>query len=319
MIRYYLNRLLCVMMSLLLAVSIIGAVFSGLLIGLFRSNSFIQWNCNRCSEAIIADINGAAAEAAVAASLPEETFDGAITQDNFSTVSSEISRMFSFRYSADYTESAKIYQLFYNHLNDYDNKNGLGLTQEQLESAASLAVNYMNSHLAGTDSKSVKLFNFAYNDKVLYILIGSVAGIVICVVALGLLNHGRHRKFSNIGMGFTVAGDCLVLVSLALLRSDSLQNYRFCVYLPYDNMVRLCHESLLQWLMVAGIPLVLIGLAMLIVNYRYYAKKLKKARASREDYDKYKEDFMELPKPQKVRQEGEELERHVMKIDFEEE
>ncbi len=319
MLRYYLNRILCIVMSLLLSVAAAGTVVSGLLIGSIRSDAFIQHRCNRCSDAIIVDIEEAASEAAVAASLPENAFAGAVTKENFSIVSAEIVRMFSFRYTADYSDSAKIYMLFYNRLTDYDNQNRLGLTQEQMESDASLAVNYMNNRLAGTDSKSVKLFNFAYNDKVLYVLIGGIAGMVISIVALELLNHGRHRKFSYIGMGFNVAGYWLVLIPQFILHTGILQNYRFCVYQPYDDMVRLCHETLLQWLTLAGIPLVLVGLTMLLVNYRYYAKKLQKARASREDYDKYKEDFMELPKPPKVRQEGEELERHVMKIDFEEE
>lgn len=319
MLRYYLNRFLCILMALLLAISLMGVLFSSMLIGMFRSNSFVQFHCNRCSDAIIADIELSSTEAAVAASLPEDAFAGAVNQENFGTVSTEIARMFSFRYTADYSESSNIYTLFYHRLTEYDNKNGLGLTQEQLESDASLAVNYMNSRFSGKDTQNVKLFNLAYSDTVLYVLIGCAVGIVVSNVALGLLNRGRHRKFSYIGMGFTVAGYCLTFVTLFVLRADVLQNYRFCVYQPYDDMMRLCHETLLHWLMLSGIPLVIAGFAMLIANYRYYAKKLKKARASREDYDRFKEDYMDVPKPSRVRQEGEELERHVMKIDFEEE
>ena len=319
MLRYYLGRAACILTSLLLAASVVAVTLCGMTVGFFKSQSFIKNNCMPCSEAVIADIDTAAAGAAVAASLPEDAFAGAVNNENFSVVADEIARMFSYRYAADYTESTAIYELFFNRLTDYSNKNSLGLKQEELESAASLAVSYVNFRLSGNDSKQVKLFNFAADAKALYLLIGGVAVFAACIVALELLNHGRHRKFSFIGMGFMTAGYLLMLVPLALRMSGILERYRFCVYQPYDDIVRLCHQSLLQWLMLAGVPMLVAGVVMLLINYRYYAKKLKKARASREDYDKLKEDFMETPKPPKPRKEGEELERHVMKIDFEEE
>lgn len=319
MLQYYFKRLGCVAMSMLLAVSIVGIIAGGLTVGLFKSEAFIQRQCEQYSEAIIADIESAGKEAAVAAGLPEDAFSGAVTDANFSTVSAEIARMFCFRYSADYSDSASIYTLFYQRLSDYDNKNSLGLTPEQEESAASLALSYMNYHLAGDDSTGVKLFNLASKNTMLYLLIASVVGLIVGIVSQEALNNGRHRKFSFIGMGFNVAGYVLVLLPLALRLSGVLSRIRFCVYGPYDDMVRLCHNTLLQYLMLAGFPMILIGMVMLLSNYRYYMNKLKRARASREDYDRIKEDFMDLPKPAKPRKEGEDLERHVMKIDFEEE
>ncbi|MBQ9229240.1 MAG: hypothetical protein IJ168_10495 [Eubacterium sp.] len=318
MFRYYFNRLACIVLSLVLAASLVGIAVSALTVGFFKSESFLRSACERNSAELIADMEEAAADAAAVAGLPEAAFEGAVNSENVSGIASEIARMFNYGYTADYSDSKTFYNMYYSCLADYAVQNSLGLTDEEVQSAASLAVSYINYRMKGNDTKTVGALRFASGMTALYVIVACAVCLVISLVAIDLINDGRHRRFSYIGMGLNVAGYLLLFVPLAVRMTGLLEKFRFCVYGSYDSMIRDCYAAVLQWLTVIGAVLLVGGIVLLVFNYRYYAGKLERAKLSRQEYEKLQEDFMDAPKPTRQRAEGEELERHVMKIDFEE-
>ena len=318
MLRYVFQRSACAVMAFLSGVAIMLTVMSITALALARNVDFVKENIAKSESLLLQEIDAAAAEAAGLAGLPEEALTGAVNGDNADVLNAEIARMFVHSYTADYSESTALYNEFYNKLVAYAEESGDAINEKQLVATASLAVNCVNNRLSGSDTSGVQLFRLSGDMRLLYIIVGSIVCVALSIVLIIVLTEGRHRQFSYFGMGLTIAGFLLTLLPFALLQSGIVTDYRYCVSDVYNTMVMHCYQALLHIVLPLGIPFIIAGVVMLLLNYNYYRKKLLKVRESRERMDKVKDMYMDTPQQQAPLTEQERAKKTFLDIDFDE-
>jgi len=150
------------------------------------------------------------------------------------------------------------------------------------------------------------------------IITASALMIIICIVALELLNNGRHRKFNYIGMGLTTAGAVNIASTLLILRKGYLNTYSFCSFEAYDSAIKHCFSMLFNIFLILGVIIFAVGFIMLLNNYRYYNERRKMHMAKQLTDDDKLTDYMDdyYTKNMRTHVPGEEFEKDIKKIEF---
>ena len=319
MIRYILQRISYFLLALILGLSIVSLTAGGCIVGLFQNELFFETEIEKNETALIALVDNASADAAEKAGLPSDAFKGAVSEKNFTIISTPLARNFKYNYNTDFSDSTGLLDAFVSQLGAYANNYSLELTGDEINGYAALAVDYVSEALSGSDTKNVFPIHLSQSSGIMYATVSSVILIIATVVALELLNRGRHRKYNYIGMGIMTGGYILIIMPQAIKLTDFLNQYRYCVLDEYNAIVRGCTEMLLNVCTFIGIIVTVAGLVMLLINYSYYIKKAQKVKLAKKMEERIKGDYMnEIPQQRIQRDKQGEFEKDVMKIDFDE-
>ena len=321
MFRYYLHKLFVFSLSMVLALSIVVLSFSVLAIGLFHSDAYVESRLNENSGLIIESINKELENTAEKLSLDKEMFVSTVTQDNIGIVTKEVAHNFIFGYNTSFANSTELYTAVVRSINNYIAENGTKMSDDEISRTASLAVDSVNEALSSHDTQSVRVFTFVRSRGMMVIITVSALLIIACVIALDFLNNGRHRKFNYIGMGIATAGAVNISATTVISVKKLFDNYHFCSFEAYDRAVKSCFELLFNILAVIGVILFIAGVIMLFKNYRYFYERKQAYLLTHSVNEDKTNDYMENYYTKNVRNHvpGEEFEKDVKKIDFEDE
>lgn len=273
MTGYFFRRLSLFGLSMLLALSLVTLVSGAVAVGLGKTQQFVAAGVEKQQTAVLATVEAALQDAALLSDLPEDIWNGAINQENFSIISSVVARAFIFQTNTDFSNDTNLYQTLTTHLTVYYRTQGVNVSGETVSAQASFAVFAVNEALDAQDTAGIAVFSLIQSPYVMYGVIASAFLIVASVLGLDLINRGRHRKYSYIGMGLMTAGYVLSFVPAYIQWRKYVETYRFCAYFPYDNAVKICVNIWLCVLLAFGMVFFLSGLIMLVKNYRYMKSK----------------------------------------------
>lgn len=320
MVRYFLHKLLVFALSMLIALSLMVLSFSFLAIGLFHSSSYVDSGLRKNGETIISAVDEKLEVTAEELSLPSEMLTGAINKNNIGIITEEVSHNFIYGYSTSFANSTELYSAFITTINDYNSKNNKKMSDGEVSRIAALAVDSVNEAVGSTDTSGLTIFAFVRSRLMIIVLIVFALILIGSIVALVFLNNGRHRKFNYIGMGLTTGGVVSSASAAYIIYKGYLESYRFCAFDAYDSAVKYCVSVQLKIFLFTGIILFVIGLVMLFNNYRYF--KIRKdafIERHKTDGDDKMGDYMDnyYTKNMRTHIPGEEFEKDVKKIDFE--
>lgn len=320
MIRYWFSKFACFALSLVLGIALCLLTLSSVCVGLFHGENFIAKGLEQNKQGILTTVSENASRVAVLCGLPQETFDGAIGDTVFNEIKKEVAHNFVYSYNTDFKDDTVLYNAFLNAATEYCSQNGVKASSITLSRSASLAVDYVNEALGGSDTTRVAMFRTVRGNSMMIALVGSAVMVIVSVVGLDLLNRGRHRKFSYIGMGLVTAGYLMTIVPTFIKQKQYLTDYLFCSYAPYDSAVKYCLGTAMKIIVPVGAFLLVGGLVTLVLNYNYFRKK-KLAEEQRRTYHESKDsDYMENYNQPSRRglKPGEEFEKEIRRINFDE-
>ncbi len=319
MVRYYIQKTSCFLLSLLLAFSIVGLAIGASLVGFYRNEGFVKSSIDNNKQAIIESINEELTDAAEVLNLPSEALTGVIDDSNFSIISSELARNFIYIYPTDLSGNAELYNAFASGISAYSSENSLALSSEEITAAASYSVDAVSFVLSGNATASTKIFIISQDRRVMYLVLGSIALIIASIVGIDYINRGRHRRFSYIGMGVVTAGYILVGTPLFVKYMGFLDSYKFCSFDAYNVFIRDITDFVINVITGFGALILIAGIVMLLVNYNYFRKKGARALRKKEINEQIKNDYLFdiQPVSKNERNEDGDFEKEVMKIDFE--
>ena len=291
-----------------------------LFVGNFSSESFIKERVEQNKDAIIAELDSEVKTLAKTTGLAKTAFTGAVNDDNFSVISETVTKNLKYCYKTDFSDNVDLYNIYSASISDPDRNGGKELKSNEVSRYASLAVSTACKVLNQNGTSSVLVFNAIQKQYFVYAVITSIVLSIICVVVLELINKGRHRKFSYIGMGVITAGYLLCAGTFFVEKMNYVNKNVFLVFDPYNNAIRTCFNDVLAKNYYVGIALFAVGFIMLIVNYNYFRKKNIKAEKEREFNKRLVTDFLKYDEPSVSHRlsDGEGFEKEVTKIDFDE-
>ena len=315
--NYLVKRISCIVLSLLLTLSLAVSFFSLTGVLLLRNSSFMLSKIETYTEQfkqvidseIIAETDGEA--------MPAEYLAQAVDEGAMEYILSVTAKNAAHGNANDFSFDSTLYSRIYANLINIAKTQGIKVSDAELADLASLEVDVVSSVMSQVDTKDV-LYISLFRSRIagIIVLAGAVtaAGAVILIT---VINSGRHRKNSYIGMGFACAGFVDISASVAMLLTGFGENTRFCTNSALNSAAADALKSVVLLQIVFGIVFVIIGYAVLALNYRYFSRKNDNVKRENEVKEKMRADYMRhyesknTPRPEPVAGEREE-----MKIDF---
>lgn len=318
MIKYFLKRISCSVVAVLLAFSIVILVVSSLFVAFFAGEGFIADKIDENKTEIINDINEEVKPLAQVTGINENAFVNAINEDNFRFISETVAKNLMYSYRTDFSDSHELYSIYYSSISEQLKKDGKKINSKDHSKYASLAVYTASKVINANDTARVYFFYTVHSKKYVLFVIGSLVLTILSIAGIELINKGRHRKFSYMGMGIISSGYILFFGTLFVKKADYVNKNIFLEFEPYNKAVQTAINDTVSRLIFFGIVFIIIGLIMLIVNYNYFRKKNEKALAEKEFNKKLVTDFLEYDEPTVSHRlgDGEGFEKEITKIDF---
>lgn len=320
MTRYYLRKFLIFLLSMLIALCVSVLSFCLPAVAIFHGSAYVKSGLEKNSVQIIEIVNIDLKESARKLSVPEELLTTALNGDNIKTVCADTAKNFIYGYSNSFSASVDLYNLFKQHIEEHAADYSLNLSDAEINRISSYAVDTVDKALGSTDTSRLAIFSFVRSQLMMVIIIVAVVIIIGCVVALDMMNNGRHRKFNYIGMGLVTSGAINAAVVLTLRFRGYLEAYRFCSFDAYNSAVRYCFSTLFSVMLAIGIASFAVGFVMLLNTFMYFKTKKDARIALRNREDDGMTDYMDdyYTKFSRHHKPGDEFEKDIKKIDFEE-
>ncbi|MCR5207066.1 MAG: hypothetical protein K6C14_01135 [Eubacterium sp.] len=318
MIRYYLRKLLIFALSMVIAVCLFILSFGVLTVGLFHSDAYVESGLKRNTEAIAETVTAGLKDTAAELEIPEELLTSAVNDEMIKIITDTVAHNFIYNYTTSFSNSTELYNLIASSVSAGAPEYGKRLSDVEISKISSCAVDSVNESLGNSDTSQVSAFSFVKSRTMMLLIIVSVIAAVGSIIALDMLNNGRHRKYNYIGMGVITAGAASLSVSLFALFGGFLKTYRFCTYEAYDNAIKYCFKTAFSMLVVLGVIMIVIGFVMLLRTYIYFKRKKEAYMARRLSSNDTLTDYMDdyYTKNTRTHVPGEEFEKDVKKIDF---
>lgn len=292
-IKYILRKLLCFALSMILALSIILLTIGVLSTGFLQSDSYIESEINNYSNELINEINEELNNLDNKTDLPVEAFTTALTDEDAAEIIRIAVNNFIYNYNSDFSKDEVLYNSIKNSISAYCQENSINKKDKELSKAAALMVDEINETIGGSSTLNARVFTFAQSRALMYIICASVILIIISIVVLELINYGRHRKYSYIGMGLSTAGFVLTFGMLFIRYKDYISAFKFSSVEAYTLGIAQCVNNILFYSMIIGIVYLAAGIIMLLRNYNYFRNKGIKVKAAHEHNARLRQEYME--------------------------
>lgn len=318
MIKYLFKRISCSLLAVILAFSIVGLILSTLFVGCFSSEKYVAKRLDDNKAVIIQAINDEVKPLAKLTGLEETAYVNAINETNFYVISNKVAKNLRYCYNTDFSEDNELYSIYYNSISSKAKLNNKKLKSSDIAKYASLAV-YTASRVINTnDTAVIPIFRAIRGKTFVYIVVGTIFFTIASFVGIELINKGRHRKFSYMGMAITSAGYISVFGTLLINKMHYVEQNQFLEFEPYNTVIQNAVNDVVGMMIPFGVVLMITGFVMLAFNYNYFLKKNKKAEEEKEFSRKLVTDFLEYDEPNVGHRlsNGEGFEKEITKIDF---
>ncbi|MBQ7203204.1 MAG: hypothetical protein IJS03_04195 [Eubacterium sp.] len=303
------------LLSLGLALSLSLTLFNFTAIITLKNTDLVAARLGEYRSVIKEDIINEFNERDFVSDIPDEVVFAAVDAE-LENIIAESANNFIVSNPNDFSGYDELYNSMFRSCEEYSKENALNADSKEISKLCSLAVDCVNTCLSKADTQNTKLFKYAQSTAIFIISVVLAVFAVFCVLMLDFLNKGRHRKNSYIGMGLTTAGYIEAVIPVIVCRLGFVEKEDFCGYAPFNQGLYSAVLGIMQLQVIFGLVLVVAGVIMLAVNYRYFAKKNSKARRENEIHEsmksKYNEEYNNL-NPQKENAHGE---REVIDVDF---
>lgn len=290
--KYIAIQFVCFVLSMAMAVSIVVVVFSGMFVGFFQSEKYINNYLEKYQIETIDTINQAVVEVSEKSDVPAEILTDVLKTDDVKIILKEAAHNFAYGYATDFSDNSDLYNCFKSGLINYNAQNDDSLTEAELNSYACLGVDIVNETFGGKYTASVKLFSLSQSSKMIYIIAVPVVLIIAAFVILDLINYGRHRKFSYIGMGIATAGWILTFVPLFISYKKYIDSYNYCGIDVFNKAIADSVYLPFKIALIIGVLLLIAGTVILLMNYRYFKKKNDQVTSVRAHNSKLRDEYM---------------------------
>lgn len=291
-------KLISSALSILLAGSIIILTMTALLLGFCRTDLALEKSLDAYQADFLEVFNDRMVQVTSDSDVPEEALINALSPEDMKIIVETIVLNIQYHYSTSFVGDEKVYSAFKTGLTNYVQANNLDISEKQISRYSALAVDVANEVFGGKSTSSVKIFTIAQDRRLMYVIIVFAVLIIGSIVALDLINYGRHRKYSFIGMGLTIAGYVTALTSAFIYNRGYIQEYRFCENSIYNTAIANLVSNMIILAVILGAAYLAAGVIMLVVNYRYFRKrKFQRDEQHKHNIDlrnEYMEQYLEV-------------------------
>lgn len=314
---YFTKKAACFLLSVLLTASLAVSFFGVTAVCYARSDSALYDSISAYSDELKADLDEAVKSAMPNSELPAKAYADAIDGDAVDYIIRVSANNIAVQNINDFSLSSELYNTINSNLLSFAQDNGIKINSTEVSKLASLEVDVISGFMLQVNTKDVALYRICRNETAMVIIAVAVIAALMSYALIHIINDGRHRKNSYIGMAFVSTGYIQIVGTFAARAIDAGNKASGSGYEVFDRAIADVIGKIMSIQIPFGIILVVTGLAVLTANYVYFWKKNIKVNEQRRINSDMRDEYMRHYK----RVHGEEREyvhgeRETMDIDF---
>lgn len=276
------RKILCYILALIMAGSVVLAVSVGVASGLLRTESFVQKRYEQYNNELLKEVNKALEGVADQTGLPVKAYTSAIKSGHINTALHQAANNTVKGFNTDFSESTFLYSYYHAGLLNYCKENGIPITEEELNKDACFAVDTFNSVVGDESTSNIIIFALTYTRHPLVCIISCFVIYILSIFALDFISFGRHKKFDYIGISLITAGEVLIVAPLFAIMMKYTSTLRFMDVVAYNLGLADVLNDIMKIYVLIGAFVLIIGIVVVIINYSYYRKKEEAIQTERE-------------------------------------
>ena len=314
---YFTKKAACFLLSVLLTASLMVSFFGVTAVCYARSDSALYECISAYSDELKADLEATVKSNMPKSKMPKEAYAQAIDGDAVDYIIRVSANNIAVQNINDFSLSGELYNTINSNMLSYAQDNGIKINSTEVSKLASLEVDVISGFMLRVNTKDVALYRICRNKTALIIIAIAVVTALLSYALIHIINDGRHRKNSYIGMAFVSAGYIQIVGTIASRAIDGASKASDSGYEVFDKGIADVIGMITGIQIPFGIVLVITGLVVLAANYVYFWKKNIKVSEQRRINTDLRDEYMQHYK----RVHGEEREyvhgeRETMDIDF---
>lgn len=290
--KYKLFKLLNALLAMLLAASVVCVVVASTMTGVLKSQGFLEKKLQTYSAQTAQQLTDEFVKLSDKTGFSQDAYKNAFTANDTQLIFKTVAGNFQLFYSTEFSDDSDLYNCIKTRLTNYCEDNGLNYTDREISNNAALCVDTVNQIMGGSSTK-IRVFGIVKSNIMIYAVVAPIILAIACIVALDLLNYGRHRKYNYIGLGFSTAGFVLASSGVFIRLQNYSSQYSFCDNKIYSAAVSDCFSFFVNICIALGVAFAVVGVVILAANLAYYTKKERRIKAVHEENSQLRSEYME--------------------------
>lgn len=278
--------IICYVIAVLMAVSVVLFVSVGITTSLLRTNSFVQARYEKYSSQLLKELYNDLGDVARQTGLPKKAFTSAFKDKHMQSVLHIAANNTVKGFATDFSESYFLYKYCRNALDDYCAKSGIELTDDELNKYSCLAADAFNNTLGDESTRYIIIVAIAYTNKPIITMAVSFVAFFAGIFVIDFISYRRRKKYEYIGISLIISGEVLTVLPLFALLMKYTSYLRFTDVDIYNMAIADTLNDILKINMGIGVLILAVGIFLVVRNYRYYLKKARSANTEKEIVEK---------------------------------
>lgn len=282
------RRFICYFLALIMAASVTLFISAGITASLLRTNTFVQHRYAKYNSQTLKIVYDEFGKVAQETGIPKKAYTSAITSKHIKSILNIASNNIVKGYKTDYSESKFLYQYLRSSVTDYCEKNDISITDEQVNQFCCLAADAFNNAVGDESTNNIIIIALTYTNKPMIAMLVCAIAFALSIVAIDFISGRRHKKYEYIGVSFITAGEALTVLPFFAIVMKYTSEFHFTDVEVYNLALADTLNDILKIIMAVGVVVLVVGISMVVKNYRYYNHKQRSMNTERQIIEEIK-------------------------------
>lgn len=287
------KRFICYILAVVMAASATIFISVGITASLLRTNTFVQKRFEAYNSQLLKEVYNELGEVAEKTGIPKKAYTSAFSSKHMQSALHIASNNVVKGYKTDYSESGFLYDYCKNSITKYCKKNDIPITNRQINQYACFAVDAFNKVVGDESTNNIIIIALTYTNKPVFAMLFSLIAFILCIFLIDFISARRHKKYEYMGISFIISGEVMFVLPFFAIIMKYANDLHFTDVDVYNMALADTLNDILKIIMVFGVLVFVLGVFLVVKNYRYYLHKAQSFNTEKQIVKKIKKEQTE--------------------------
>jgi hypothetical protein len=287
------KRFICYILAVVMAASATIFISVGITASLLRTNTFVQKRFEAYNSQLLKEVYHELGEVAEKTGIPKKAYTSAFSSKHMQSALHIASNNVVKGYKTDYSESGFLYDYCKNSITKYCKKNDIPITNRQINQYACFAVDAFNKVVGDESTNNIIIIALTYTNKPVFAMLFSLIAFILCIFLIDFISARRHKKYEYMGISFIISGEVMFVLPFFAIIMKYANDLHFTDVDVYNMALADTLNDILKIIMVFGVLVFVLGVFLVVKNYRYYLHKAQSFNTEKQIVKKIKKEQTE--------------------------
>lgn len=287
------KRFICYILAIVMAASATLFISVGITASLLRTNTFVQKRFEAYNSQLLKEVYNELGEVAEKTGIPKKAYTSAFSSKHMQSALHIASNNVVKGYKTDYSESGFLYDYCKNSITKYCKKNDIPITNRQINQYACFAVDAFNKVVGDESTNNIIIIALTYTNKPAFAMLFSLIAFILCIFLIDFISARRHKKYEYMGISFIISGEVMFVLPFFAIIMKYAKDLHFTDVDVYNMALADTLNDILKIIMVFGVLVFVLGVFLVVKNYRYYLHKAQSINMEKQIVEKIKNEQTE--------------------------